>query len=236
MKKLALSILALAVAAPALATAGDTTVSYNAAVASDYLWRGTSQTDSKAAISAGADLTAGTLYAGTWLSNVDFGSANIEADLYAGWKPSVGPLTFDLGVATANYPNATGANFVEYKTGVSAVVAKDVALSLTNYYNTDTYNYTEVGVSAPLFGAKVGPFALTGAATYGKTIGIKNATDDFANWKAAVTGTTENGIALEVGYTDTDIKKAEAATSYWALNGKYDDVKGRAYIALKKSY
>lgn len=236
MKKLALSLIALTVAAPALATAGDTAVSYNVAVASDYIWRGTSQTDSKPAISAGVDLSAGTLYAGAWASNVDFGDANIEADLYAGWKPSVGPLTFDLGLASANYPNATGANFVEYKTGVSAVLAHDIAVSLNNYYNTDTYNYTEVGVSAPLFGAKVGPFALSGAAAYGKTVGIKNSTDDFANWKAAVSGTTENGIAIEVGYTDTDIKKAEASSSYWALNSKYDDVKGRAYIALKKSY
>ena len=48
-------------------------LSYNIGLASDYVFRGVSQTDENAQIFGGVDLTAGKFYAGTWASNVDFG-------------------------------------------------------------------------------------------------------------------------------------------------------------------
>ncbi len=62
-------------------------VAFNAAVASDYVFRGVSQTESDPAVSAGVDVTQGLFYAGAWAGNVAFaGDADTDAeiDLYAG--------------------------------------------------------------------------------------------------------------------------------------------------------
>ncbi len=217
------SLAALSFAAPAFA--GETTVSYNVGAASDYIWRGTSQTNSDPEIFAGADISSGPLYAGTWVSNVGF-AAGTEVDLYAGFKPTLGPVTFDLGILSYNYPGEAGVNAVEYKAGISGN-AGPVALSFTDYYNTDNYNYYEASASAPFGKAKVGPFALSGSATFGKYV-RQGAFKDDTNYKLAVTGTAENGFAVEVGYTDTNLSRADVAT--------YDDVKGRAYLLLKKTF
>ncbi|MBU3750980.1 MAG: hypothetical protein FGM52_11110, partial [Mycobacterium sp.] len=73
--------------------------SFNVGAASDYVFRGFSQTDSGPQVYGGADMSIGIFYAGTWLSNVDFGdSTDMEYDLYAGFKPTVGPVSLDVGI------------------------------------------------------------------------------------------------------------------------------------------
>lgn len=229
---------AVALAAPAAAFAGDTAVSYNVGVTSDYIWRGVSQSDEGPAVFAGADLSAGTLYAGIWASSVDFGhsafffdtGADVEVDIYAGWKPSLGPVTFDLGVLAYNYPGATANAFVEYKAGAAVTLGK-VSLSLSDYYSTDFSNYVELGVSAPLGDLKVGPFALAAAASFGtQTSEPAAGALEYDNYKVAVSGTTESGIVLEVGFTDTDVKKSDFGTY------DYKFVDPSAYLTLKKTF
>ena len=74
-------------------------VSANIALASDYVFRGVSQTRERPAISAGVDLTNNGFYAGAWASNVDFGdSTDAEVDLYAGYRPEVAGYALDFGV------------------------------------------------------------------------------------------------------------------------------------------
>ena len=60
--------------------------SANVALATDYMYRGGSQTNEQPAISGGFDYAHSSgVYAGVWASNVDFGdSANIEIDYYGG--------------------------------------------------------------------------------------------------------------------------------------------------------
>jgi uncharacterized protein (TIGR02001 family) len=230
MKKLALSLIAMAVAAPALATAGD--VSYNVGVTSDYVWRGMSQTDSKPALQAGVDATAGLWYFGGWASNVDKDTlgSNLEYDLYAGIKPVAGPVTFDIGVISYNYQNLADyldAGTTEFKVGASFVPAYDWTVGATYYTNTGDagVDYYELTAGGPLGKLAVGPFKLGASASYGSY------TDDgYANWKAGVNGTTENGWGVELAYTDTDIKKAEVSTGY------YDITKGRAVLSVKKTF
>ncbi len=224
------SVAALAIAAPSASFAGETSVAYNIGATSDYIWRGVSQSDTKPAVFGGADLTSGTLYAGAWASTVDFGGANSELDLYAGWKPVVGAVTFDLGLISYLYPNATANNFVEYKAGASISVGK-VGLSLTDYYSEDLgTNYIELGATAPLGDLKIGPFALSATGAFGTQSSLAGrGAAKYDNYKLAITGATEKGLALEVGFTDTNIKKAAAGTGY-----KYVDPS--AYVTLKKSF
>src|SRR5262249_17396071 len=80
-------------------------------LATDYAFRGLSQTGGNAAVSGGFDYTNGQFYAGTWASNIDFAElgagSGIELDLYGGWRRQVGPVTLDLGVIGYFYTGVT---------------------------------------------------------------------------------------------------------------------------------
>lgn len=86
------------------------TVSGSVAIASDYRFRGVSQTDREAAIQGGVtiDHESG-LYVGTWASNLagwgTFGGANMELDLFGGYKAKLSDTaTLDVGLLWYFYP------------------------------------------------------------------------------------------------------------------------------------
>ena len=87
-------------------------LSANVALATEYVFRGVSQTAEGPSIQGGFDATCGMFYAGVWASNLDWGGvggndvANIEMDFYAGIKPKTGRITWDLGVIYYAYPNS----------------------------------------------------------------------------------------------------------------------------------
>lgn len=92
-------------------------VSMNIGATSNYIWRGISQTSDAAAISGGLDWSGATgLYAGTWVSNVDFGGCcetSYELDLYGGYAGQVGDFGYDLGLIYYAYDEDDDANFLE---------------------------------------------------------------------------------------------------------------------------
>src|SRR5258705_13859104 len=67
-------------------------LSANIGLATEYVFRGISQTSEGAAVQGGFDATCGMFYAGVWASNLDWGAnegrsvANIEMDWYGGGK------------------------------------------------------------------------------------------------------------------------------------------------------
>src|SRR5512138_110851 len=94
----AVGSLALAGAAHAADDTGPS-FAFNIGANTDYVFRGFSQTDEDPSVFGGIDATIGLGYAGVWVSNVDFGNGtDAEFDLYAGVKPTMGPVSFDLGV------------------------------------------------------------------------------------------------------------------------------------------
>ena len=96
-------------------------VSANVAFASDYVWRGMTQSDGPA-IQGGFDFEAESgFYAGIWGSNVNFNDgAGSELDYYFGYGFSVGDLGIDIGYVAFDYPkNQTGLDFEEIVLGFS---------------------------------------------------------------------------------------------------------------------
>ncbi|WZB60617.1 TorF family putative porin [Achromobacter xylosoxidans] len=69
---------------------GGFSLSGNAAIVSDYRFRGYSQTDFRPAAQLGIDLTHSSgFYLGNWNSNVSsfvYTDGNLEMDFYGGWK------------------------------------------------------------------------------------------------------------------------------------------------------
>lgn len=107
------STLTSAVLISGVAQAG---ASANIAVASQYIWRGVTQSDEQAAVQGGLDYaTDNGLYVGTWLSNVDFGEGDtgIEIDLYGGFAGELDSFGYDFGVIYYAYPVQDDINFLE---------------------------------------------------------------------------------------------------------------------------
>ncbi|MBC6981613.1 TorF family putative porin [Caulobacter sp. 17J80-11] len=99
-------------------------LSVNLGAASDYVYRGVSQTDGAPQAFAGADLEGDAWYAGAWASNVDFGGGDptsAEVDLYAGWRPEAFGLSWDVGAALYAYPDKpAGADYDYLEARLSA--------------------------------------------------------------------------------------------------------------------
>lgn len=121
------------------------TYSFTLTGTSDYVFRGVSQSDNDPAIQGSANVGYGIFYAGIWMSSIDFkDDAQIEADYYAGIKPTWGPATFDFGVLYYDYPgyNAVNNEYLELKASVSGEIWKSLSATATLYYHPD-YNGRE---------------------------------------------------------------------------------------------
>ncbi|MEV4783508.1 TorF family putative porin [Burkholderia sp. LMU1-1-1.1] len=100
-------------AAPAVVAKPDNETSFNAAVVSDYRYRGISQTRLKPALQGGFDYVNNPtgLYAGVWMSTIKWtkdagGDGDVEVDIYAGKRGQVGEaVSYDVGVLTYVYPS-----------------------------------------------------------------------------------------------------------------------------------
>lgn len=117
-------------------------VSANVAFASDYVWRGMTQSDGPA-IQGGFDFEDESgFYAGIWGSNVNFNDgAGSELDYYAGYGFSLGEVGVDIGYIAFDYPqNQTGLDFEETYLGLSL---GDLGLTLASGLD-GVPDYTEV--------------------------------------------------------------------------------------------
>lgn len=126
--KLSPSLLALALSAAALPAFADEPapadpLSFNIGAVSEYRYRGISQTRLKPALQGGIDYAAPNgFYIGTWASTIKWikdagGDADVEIDLYGGYKTEVAKgLTLDVGLLQYYYPSnklPTSANTLE---------------------------------------------------------------------------------------------------------------------------
>ena len=218
--------------------------SANVAIASEYVFRGISQTKEGPAIQGGYDLTCGMFYAGVWASNLDWGGtglfglpgdsavANIEMDWYAGIKPVTGKITWDFGVIYYSYPNSAklglnsvGAvtnrdyNYVEVKAGASTEPWKDGTLGVTVFYSPE-YQYEAGGVWT-VEGAfsqtfpKFNAFNRTWTPSFSALLGWQTATSDRRVYINNVTGDDDSYLYWNAGLTLGFLEKWSLDLRYW---------------------
>ncbi len=123
-------------------------ISYNISAVSNYKYRGQDQDTSKTrgfkpALQGGVDYAhASGFYVGNWNSTVDFAAANgqadLEVDLYGGYKFPLGEVGMDVGALTYIYPGATKANTTELYVAASygPVTAKYSSTISKGYFGT----------------------------------------------------------------------------------------------------
>ena len=93
-------------------------VSGNAAIQSDYIWRGMTQNDGETSVNVGLDADLGSgFYVGTWAATVDMTSASagatLEHDYYGGYAFEMGGIGIDLGTIQVTYNGDTDIDFSE---------------------------------------------------------------------------------------------------------------------------
>lgn len=138
-------VLATAVAAVLSSNIALAELSANAAITSNYIWRGVTQSNDDAAGQGGIDWGHESgVYAGTWVSNVAFPSqdrdptsptyleadtgAGYEMDVYVGFAGEAGDLGYDVGVVSYQYPITPEFNFTEiYLSGTFSMLTVGVA-------------------------------------------------------------------------------------------------------------
>jgi uncharacterized protein (TIGR02001 family) len=213
MKTLKLSMLAAA-ATLALASAAHAddakpySIAFNVGAATDYVFRGISQTNEKPEIFGGIDVTLGKIgYVGTWVSNVDFlNGTKAEVDLYGGIKPTLGPVSFDIGVIYYGYvdkPSGPGDEaYTEFKI-LGTIPVGPATLGASFYYSPEfpfksgNAEYYELNGAVPIPNTK---FSVNGAVGR-QTVDIGT---DYTTWNLGVGFAATDHISFDLRYWDTD--------------------------------
>ncbi|WP_340647071.1 TorF family putative porin [Phenylobacterium sp.] len=190
----------------ALAADDDIALSFNLGAATDYVFRGVSQTDNEGQIYGGADATLyGIGYAGVWISNVEFGNGtDLEYDIYAGIKPTVGVVNLDLGVyyyGYTNQPTGSHEDYVEYKAAASTAVGPATVGALVFYSpeffgKTGKATYYEINGAVPV-AEKV---SVSGAVGHQEIEGPA----DYNTWNLGVSYALNDNVGFDLRYHDTD--------------------------------
>jgi uncharacterized protein (TIGR02001 family) len=204
--------LCVALAGPAFAEEGEWQASYNAGVASDYVFRGVSQTEEDPAFQAGADITKGRFYAGVWGSNVSYAGdpdTNAEIDLYAGFRPTIGPYTLDIGAIGymyTNQPDGADYSYVEGKLGISRTFNDETnptTTGLTLFLSPDFFGAAE-DEAAYLVG-DVG-YQVNDRLTLSAQLGRRWVSSDldYTHWNFGAAGKVYGPLSVDLRYHDTD--------------------------------
>lgn len=195
-------------------------------LATDYLYRGISQTDENPAIQGAIDysLMFGEgvgMYLGVWASNLNFRDGNeatLEMDVYGGIKGEVAGLAWQAGMIGYFYPGAAGDlnyDFYEFA-GKLGYDFGFVSLSGGINYSPQFFGksgdawYGYGDAKVPIPGA---PFDLALIGHLGHQWIQRNdryGTPDYLEWQAGL-GATIAGFSLSLVYADTDIDRAGCA-------------------------
>jgi uncharacterized protein (TIGR02001 family) len=203
----------------AAASAANAGVSATVTAASDYDFRGNTQSAKDPALQASVDYAADSgWYIGAWASNVDFGDAvdvNYEVDLYSGFTKSYdNGFGWDAGIVYYSYPDESDFNYFEiygsvtidwfkaklwYSDAFGGDAAKDLAQATVGDDAVSAW-YLEGNATFPL----PANFSVLLHAGYSTGDYWDNAFgDDQLDWSAGV-GYTAGHFNLALKYVDTD--------------------------------
>lgn len=182
-------------------------LSFNIGAATDYVFRGISQTDEEPQIFGGVDASIGAMgYAGVWLSNVDFNNgAELEYDIYGGIKPTLGAATLDIGVIYYGYTNKPDGPEEAYWEGklAASVPAGPATLGAAVYYSPEFFGetgnatYLEANAAMPLGDSKVSVSGALGRQWV--DVGV-----DYTTWNVGLAFALTDHVGLDLRYWDTD--------------------------------
>lgn len=197
--------LGLAMASPVAAqdSGSDPEVSVTLTGATEYVWRGVTQSDGDPAVFAAVNVSYEGFYIGAGTENVDFPGIDQEYDVWGGYVFSLAPsTTLDVGFVRYGYVDSpVDIDTIDLKAAVNTSVGKTGlgvrALWTPDYFGTDDDAfYLEGAVTQPL----------TEKLSVRGTVGQQwiSAGGDYLNWSLGASYAVAPGASLSVAYHDTD--------------------------------
>ena len=210
------------------------TLTGNAGLFSQYIFRGLTQTNEKPALQGGFDYShSAGFYAGVWGSNISWItdtvqpapaglSASLELDTYFGFKNSFADdFTYDVGFLRYNYPGSYPALFVKPDTNeIYGAIGYKWLTAKYSYSLGDTFgfaqargtDYLDISANFPVadtgitLGAHVGKqsYKGTNAALWGAS-GCTNKCLDYTDYKLGVSKDF-SGYVVGLAFTNTNAK------------------------------
>ena len=197
--------LALPQATPAVTVPIGPIFTYSVTGASNYIFRGVSQTENRPAIFGAARVTDDEFYAGVGIENVDFhNGTSAEYDLSAGWTPVILGYRFDFGVIRYGYigePAGTHIDTVDYKAAVSHDFGP-VTLGGVVYYTAGFFGSGHAGV---YYAGRV-TYRIIKALSVSGALGRQTVSDgiDHTTWNTGLDYSFTKNIACDLRYYDTN--------------------------------
>lgn len=180
-------------------------ISYNAAIVSDYRFRGLSYSNRKPVVQGGADVSFRSgWFAGTWLSNLaDYGGSNVEVDLYGGYAGTVGGWSYTATLLGYVYPGGRDTDYFELQSTVAHTIGPATTTLTVAWYpkqwNTDANLYTSLGADVAILGTP-----LTASASVGRENGSY---DEKWDWSAGLSYQLD-ALEISARYVDSNYKGA----------------------------
>jgi len=113
MNKLKLTLIGLALVFVST-FANALSVSGNAAIQTDYIWRGMTQNGGENSVNVGLDVDfENGFYVGTWGATVGVGNSNLELDYYGGYTFEMGGIGVNIGAIQVKYDGDNQYDFSE---------------------------------------------------------------------------------------------------------------------------
>jgi uncharacterized protein (TIGR02001 family) len=199
------------------APAPDFTITGGATIASQYRFRGISQSNNKPVVQATFTIAHKSgFYVSTWGSSASAGNSTVniggtEIDVYGGWTHGIGDsgVTVDLGVYGYLYPGATPLNYYEVygslaKTfgPVTAKAGVYFAPDQKHTVKSNTYVYGELSSSIP--GT---PITLHGH--LGHTGGAFDYTKDYLDYNVGASVKWQ-ALTFDLSLVGTNVSKKDA--------------------------
>lgn len=200
-------------------------ISANVTLATDYTFRGISQTGERGAIQGGFDWSGETgLYAGIWASNINFGGdASTEMDYYGGFAgETAGGLGYDVGFIYYDYENESEFDYLEFALGFS-YADFSVGVNYSDEFGDGgpTYIYYSAGYS----------MSLTEQFSVDFNIGYTD-TDEDDFWEDGADTYMDYGVTLGYSAYDLDFALALIGTDLDDVDAADD----RVVFSISKSF
>jgi len=178
--------------------------SFSLTAASDYVFRGVSQTENGGALFGSGRVAYDNFYLGVGAENVNFhNGTKAEYDLSLGWTPKLDGFRFDFGAVRYGYidqPAHTYIDTVELKAAAAhdfgpATLGAAIYVS-PDYFGTHRDDVYVEGRAA---------YRLTRKITLGGAVGRQSdGLQDHTTWNAGATYAFTKYLALDLRYADTD--------------------------------
>lgn len=212
--------------------AANAEVSANVSLTTDYVFRGVSLSDNDPAIQGGFDWSNDSFYAGVWGSSIPNGT---EIDVYAGFTPTLGPVTLDIGVIGYFYPGAQDDDaefdYFELLLGAERSVTEQFTIGGAVYFTDENYGETGEAVYYEINATYAMSDALALSGAYGNQSiedadgedgGAVTEESDYNTWNLGATYAF-HGFSLDFRYHDTDIDAGSDIENYTLGPASYDE-------------